>query len=260
MEATTKINLPHPLSKRSAWNEIPLGKKGSQEVHWNPDYSPHMLLCGQVGTGKSVLQRNVFFHLVQHSDRWSFIGIDLKKVELKPYAKYTDVVLGIGTTLEESVKLLKTADQMMRDRYKAMEEKKISHSSSIPAKSVLILIDEAYLLLSPEADEKKDALKREAVELLNGIAMMGRAAGIHLLLATQHFDDLTAYRRLNKNIAAHITLSGKDEDPQSFVGAPEMGRAVFRQHGHYVEPFVSYFMEQKRIDEWLMRDGRMIQV
>lgn len=259
MEATTEINLPHPLSKRPAWNEIPLGKYGSKEVYWNPDYSPHMLLCGPTGTGKSVLLRNVFFHLVQHSDKWSFIGIDLKKVELKPYAKYTDVVMGIGTDLEESVELLKTANQMMRERYKEMEEKGISRIKNTSLKYILIMIDEAHLLLSSETDENKKALKREAVGLLEGIARMGRAAGIHLLFSTQYPDDMTAYRHLSKNIDAYITLDTKYEDSEYFLGAPERGRAIFRQKGHYLEPFITYFLQEEQIDEWLMRDGRMIQ-
>lgn len=263
-------NAPYPGSGDLPWNMIPIGEGASGPVCWDVTKAPHMLVCGPTGTGKSVLQRNVFFHLVQHSDRWSFIGVDPKRVELKPYAKYTDTVLGIGTNLEDGVELVRFADKLMNERYEMMEEVGVNNFIDLadPPKAVFIMVDETFMFLSPsgvKSDEGKeqDALKAEAAVLLGNIARLGRAAGVHLLLATQRPDATVIKGELKNNLDARIACGRMDQTPSMMVldsiGAtllpPIKGRGVIRQNSQE-EQFQGYFAEQSWIDEWLVRNKR----
>lgn len=260
--------LPYPGSGDLPWNKIPIGEGAEGTVCWDVTQAPHMLACGPTGAGKSVLQRNIFFHLVQHSDRWSFIGVDPKRVELKPYAKYTDTVLGIGTNLEDGVELVRFADNLMNERYQMMEELEVNNFVDLPdpPKAVFIMVDETFMFLSPggvKSDEGKeqDALKAEAAVLLGNIARLGRASGIHLLLATQRPDATVIKGELKNNLDARIACGYMDQTPSMMVldsiGAtllpPIRGRGVFRQNSAE-EQFQGYFSPQSWIDEWLEKN------
>ena len=261
-------NAPYPGSKDQAWNTIPLGEGSEGPVTWDVSSAPHLLVCGPTGTGKSVLQRNIFFHLVQHQDRWGFIGVDPKRVELKPYAKYTDTVLGIGTNLEDGVELVRFADNLMNERYEMMENMGVNNFMDLasPPKAILVMVDETFMFLSPggiKSDEGKemDALKAEAAVLLGNIARLGRAAGIHLLLATQRPDATVIKGELKNNLDARIACGRMDQTPSMMVldsiGAtllpPIKGRGVLRQHSTE-QQFQGYFAEQSWIDEWLAKN------
>ena len=263
--------LNYPGSEKQPWNEIPIGEGANGVVTWDVTKAPHMLVCGPTGTGKSVLQRNIFFHLVQHSDRWSFIGVDPKRVELKPYAKYTDTVLGIGTNLEDGVELVRFADNLMNERYEMMENLGVNNFVDLPDpsdKAILVMVDETFMFLSPsgvKSDEGKemDALKAEAAVLLGNIARLGRASGVHLLLATQRPDATVIKGELKNNLDARIACGRMDQTPSMMVldsiGAtllpPIKGRGVVRQNSEE-EQFQGYFAEQSWIDDWLERKNR----
>lgn len=263
-------NAPYPGSGDQPWNKIPVGEGAEGAVCWDVTQAPHMLVCGPTGTGKSVLQRNIFFHLVQHSDRWSFIGIDPKRVELKPYAKYTDTVLGIGTNLEDGVELVRFADNLMNERYQMMEDMGENNFMDLPdpPKAIFIMVDETFMFLSPsgvKSDEGKemDELKAEAAVLLGNIARLGRASGVHLLLATQRPDATVIKGELKNNLDARIACGRMDQTPSMMVldsiGAtllpPIRGRGVFRQNSQE-EQFQGYFAPQSWIDEWIQKKKR----
>ena len=73
-----------------------------------------------IPTHNSVLQRNFVFQAIMRPKHWRFIGVDLKKVELSVYRPYLPVVLGIATTLEDALTVLRFAQQTMMQRYSLM--------------------------------------------------------------------------------------------------------------------------------------------
>lgn len=263
----------YPGSGDHPWNEIPLGAGIDGDVCWDVTVAPHMLVCGPTGSGKSVFQRNVFFHLLQYSDRWSFIGIDPKRVELSPYSKYKDIVLGIGTDLEDGVELVRFADNMMNERYKMMEDMGVNNFVDLPnpPKAILIMIDETTMFLSPsgiKSDEGKeiDALKAEASILLGNIARLGRAAGVFSLLALQRPDATVIKGELKNNLDARVACGRMDSTPSMMVLdsiaatlLPKVkGRGVYREAGREMQ-FQGFFAPQSWADEYLEKRDRKSQ-
>ena len=106
-----------------------------------------------VVTHNSVVQRNIIVSTIIRGitkNSWRFVGIDLKRVELSFYRKYTGAVLGIATTLDDALAVLQWAQQTMMSRYTAMEELGYNNFIDVPGhnQKILIMIDELGELLS----------------------------------------------------------------------------------------------------------------
>lgn len=117
---------------------------------------PGLPLSHNTGGGKSVMQRSVVFHVIAHSREIKFLGIDLKRVELSAYKKYSNAVIGIATTLEDAVEVLRFARDTMMNRYGEMEE---AHKNNFldmqnAGSALLVMIDEAGELLDASAPAK----------------------------------------------------------------------------------------------------------
>jgi hypothetical protein len=124
--------LDYPGSKDVPWNKFPVGVSTEGLAYYDVSINPHVLVGGPSGTGKSVLQRNMVFHCIQHSDNWRFMGIDIKQVELEPYKKYSKTVESIAITYEEGTELLRYANNLMMDRYAMMREAGFNNIMDMP--------------------------------------------------------------------------------------------------------------------------------
>jgi hypothetical protein len=238
------------------------------------DSDDRLFLVGEsmVATHNSVIQRNIIFHCIQHNDRWSFLGVDLKRVELSPFRKYTKTVLAIATTLEEGVEVVKYAHDVMMERYTRMEGAGVNHfldmvdENGTPEKAILLMVDEAYMFMSPEGNKTeegkmRDMLHAEASQVLGDIARLGRAAGVHLVLATQRPDATVIKGELKNNLDVRIAAGRLDSTPSLMVldsGAATMlptdfkGRGVARIGGD-LKQFQGFFADQDWIDNWLAK-------
>jgi hypothetical protein len=161
----------------------------------------------------SVSQRNIIFSCILRPERWRFLGIDLKKVELSQFRKYSNVVLGIATEREDAVTIMNFAHQTMMKRYSEMEQLGINDFRDLPdpGYSLLIMVDEASTLFNQSgikgSDQAKedDAMAAECQVIVGSIARLGRAAGVHLILATQRPDAKLIPGELKANLAVRIT-------------------------------------------------------
>lgn len=104
-----------------------------------------------VVTHNSVIQRNIIFGCILRPESWVFLGVDLKKVELSSYRAYSNVVLGIATTIEDALTVLRFAQQTMMKRYAEMESLGVNNFLDLPekGKALMVMVDEAGELLSP---------------------------------------------------------------------------------------------------------------
>lgn len=174
---------------------------------------PHGLIAGATGSGKSVCIHSLILSLIYRNtpDRLRFLLIDPKVVELAPYQKIPHLAAPVITEPKEAAAALKWAVGEMEQRYHAFADagvrdidgynRKISETvgrgKRLPY--MVIIIDELADLMMISPQDVEESVCR--------IAQKARAAGIHLLLATQRpsVDVITGL--IKSNIPARIAFS-----------------------------------------------------
>lgn len=176
-------SVPYPGSADSAWDRIPLGVGENGEVAWEPSHAPHLLIAGAAGSGKSIIQRNLFLHALQHKDQWRFVGIDPKNLEFTPYRTYREVVLGVGKNFHEISPLLDSLKMELNKRHTAMKEEGADRFTDLktPLEALLVVIDLFPFMLAPKASVR---LK----DTFSSIARQGADAGIYLVCDARDID------------------------------------------------------------------------
>lgn len=266
VEYTTTDAKGETIQVSHAWDKIAIGVGLGGDVVIDLSTNPHILVAGSTGSGKSVLQTGIIFHCIQHNDRWRFLGIDVKRVEFRPFEKYDETVMGIATEVETGLEVLRYVHEIQTTRYEEMESLGVNHFSKLkePDYAILLMIDETYSFLAPissKTDEAKaiNEMKGEAASLISDLARLGRAAGIHLVLATQRPDAEVISGELKSNLAVRIAAGYLRSTPSSMVldtgTATQLdpsikGRGVVSINGDE-KFFQGYFAKHEWIDEWL---------
>ena len=232
------------------------------------------ILTHNTGGGKSVLQRDILFSCIVHSDDIKLLCIDLKQVELSAYEIFTDAVLGIGTTLQDAVCILEYANTRMNDRYTSMKKLGYNDFKDVPnhGPAIMVVIDEAGQLLDSsggkgdEPAKAEAALKGKAKMLISSIARLGRAAHVHLVVATQRPDAKLIPGELKENLAfragcGHLTSIASsmafDDDTGTKTPAKPKGRAAIMVQGEKPEKLQVYFTPDANwITDWMRRHGK----
>lgn len=258
--------LEYPGSAEQPWNKFPVGESTRGTEAYDVSVFPHVLVGGPSGTGKSVLQRNIVFHTIQHNYRWRFIGIDLKRVELTPYNKYKKTVLGIATEVEQGLEVLRYVNNEMTDRYKMLENQGQNNVIDMenPPYHLLVMIDEATMFLGAsgsktEEGKAEDAMKAEAADLVGKILRLGRACGIHMVIAMQRPDATVLRGEFKANMDVRLAAGRMDSTPSSMLldsgeafNLPGIrGRGLIRVGGSLQE-FQGYFAKPSWIDDFIL--------
>lgn len=140
---------------------------------------PHMLIAGATGSGKSVALNTILCSMLYCATptMTQFVMIDPKQVELSAYTGLPHLAAPIITSAQEAVNMLTSVNNAMDKRYKAMAKQRTKSGTEAGYPRMVIVIDElADLMLV-----SKKAVEQSIIR----IAQLGRAAGIHLLIATQ---------------------------------------------------------------------------
>lgn len=165
---------------------VPLGKDitGATQMMM-VERAPHMLVAGATGSGKSVCLNDIVISLLYQNgpDDLKFIMVDPKRVELSVYAGIPHLLIPPIVKADEAINALKWAVREMERRLDHLSKFGAKDIDSYNAKSkermprIVIVIDELADLMSQS--------KRDVEAVIVRIAQMARAAGIHLILATQ---------------------------------------------------------------------------
>ena len=164
---------------------IALGyKKDTLEpVTINLKESPHILIAGATGSGKSVALNTAICSLLLNNSNAdiSWLMIDTKRVELSQYNGLFGLLKPIAETYKDAEYLLRYAIVIMDDRYKLMKKYQGKHIDDLKDGKqhphLAIVIDELADLIYGD--------KQNIEPLLIKLATLGRASGIHLIVATQ---------------------------------------------------------------------------
>ena len=162
---------------------------------------PHLLIAGATGSGKSVCINTIISSIICHQDpaKVRMLLVDPKRVELTPYNGIPHLVTPVVVDPDKVVRLLRGAIQEMMRRYKLLEEAGARNIASYnrspraaePMPYFVICIDELADLMMTASFDVEQSLCR--------LAQLGRATGIHLIVATQRpsVDVLTGLIKAN---------------------------------------------------------------
>lgn len=173
---------------------------------------PHLLIAGQTKSGKSVMINTMLASLLYRNSPsdLKLILIDPKHVEMAPYEDIPHLIAPVITEPEKCISALKWAVAEMERRLKTFAEvkqrdiqgyNKLKKEEGMPY--IVLVIDELADLMMMAA--------RDVEALIVRIAQKARAAGIHLVLATQRPDANTVTGLIKANVPARIAFAVQDQ-------------------------------------------------
>jgi len=146
---------------------------------------PHLLIAGTTGSGKSVCINTIILSLLyRHSpDKCKFILIDPKMLELSTYEGIPHLLCPVITEAKKAASVLGWVVKEMENRYKLMTKEGVRNIDGYNSKHTLAM---PYIVVV--VDEMSDLMLVAGKEIENYIqklSQMARAAGIHIIMATQ---------------------------------------------------------------------------
>jgi S-DNA-T family DNA segregation ATPase FtsK/SpoIIIE len=227
---------------------------------------PHLLIAGATGTGKSVGLNALICSLLysHHPDRLRFLMIDPKRIELSLYDGIPHLLHPVVSEPKEATRALRWAVMEMERRYQLLEEAQARNlqgynkTAEEPLPYLIVIIDELADLMIVSSKEVESAITR--------LAQMARAAGIHLIVATQRpsVDVITGLIKANFPARISFKVSSKVDSrtildimgAERLLGMGDMlflppgSSALERIHGAYVSE-----KEIVRVVEFLKAQG-----
>ena len=162
--------------------------------------APHLLIAGATGSGKSVCLNTIINSLLFRAtpNQMRLLMIDTKRVELSAYEGLPHLYAPIAKDGKTAVKIVCELSRILRERQEMLESRGFTDISQTDYPRILLVIDElADLVLM---------CKDEINPLLITLAQLGRAAGIHLILATQRPTVDVVTGLLKANVPTRIAL------------------------------------------------------
>ena len=304
-KSTIGIELPNKkismVNVREVLTSVPASKANSKllavlgrDIMGNPQWmeinkTPHLLVAGSTGSGKSVCINSILASILMRTkpDEVKLVLVDPKKVELSIYNGVPHLLAPVVTDPKRANVALKKIVAEMERRYDVFEESKTknieSYNAYIDKKNaglpedqkekrmpfIVVIIDELADLMLVAAKEVEDSIMR--------ITQMARAAGIHLIVATQRPSTDVITGVVKANIPSRISFavsSGIDSRTiLDMVGAekllgrgdmlflPQGTNAPLRIQGTFIsedetKAIVDYVCNQQkaRYDETLLMD------
>lgn len=182
------------------------------EINLSSPDSPHLLVAGTTGSGKSVALDTILKGLLRYDSALVRLQlVDPKGTELVDFEGDPHVDGPIGMDADDAISILKAAVQEMEDRYRAMKavraRRLVEYNSRVADAElkpwVVIVLDE-YADLTSDPDDK-----RAIEDLLRRLTQKARAAGIHVIAATQRPSADVISTTIRSNFPAQLALRVK---------------------------------------------------
>lgn len=231
---------------RITWN-TPKGK--AYKLCLSILQQPHILIAGATGSGKSVvINSTIYTALYKAPCDLKFVLIDPKRVELVKYRNLPHTI-SYASEPYEIFSALAGVERLMESRYKAMQRRGEVKSQEA---EVYVVIDEFADLMTTQ--------KKETLPILCRLAQLGRAANVHLIIATQRPTRDIINGQIKVNLDSRLALRcPTPQDSRNIIdrkGAETLPRYGY---GYYQTPEGLQLVQipmiaedelQARIDHW----------
>ena len=187
---------------------IALGKgSGGDNVTIDLTKMPHLLIAGATGSGKSVCMNSIVSSLIysRSPDQLRLLLVDPKRVELTQYNGISHMVTPVIVELDSVAKVFRGVINEMFKRYKLLESHSVRNISELNKKFTNAM---PYLVIV--IDELADLMMTSGVEIERSIcrlAQLGRATGIHLVIATQRPSVDVVTGLIKSNFPSRVSFS-----------------------------------------------------
>ena len=249
------IKLPIALGKSISGNPI-IGDLTSM---------PHLLIAGTTGSGKSVCINTIILSLLyKHTpDKCKFILIDPKMLELSTYEGIPHLLCPVITEPKRAASVLGWVVKEMESRYRLMTKDGVrnidgyNEKHSLPMPYIVVIVDEMSDLMLVAGKEIENYIQK--------LSQMARAAGIHIIMATQRpsVDVITGTIKANFPTRISFQVTSKidsrtilgEQGAEQLLGKGDMlymtsANRVIRIHGPYVSE-----KEIEKINNFLRSQG-----
>ena len=234
-----EIKLPIALGKNISGSPI-VGDLASM---------PHLLIAGTTGSGKSVCINTIILSLLyKHSpDKCKFILIDPKMLELSTYEGVPHLLCPVITEAKKAASVLGWVVKEMESRYRLMTKEGVRNIDSynskhkLPMPYIVVVVDEMSDLMLVAGKEIENYIQK--------LSQMARAAGIHIIMATQRpsVDVITGTIKANFPTRISFQVSSKidsrtilgEQGAEQLLGKGDMlfmssANKIIRIHGPYI--------------------------
>lgn len=245
------------------------------------DKMPHLLVAGTTGSGKSVGLNTMICSLLYKAtpDEVKLIMVDPKRIELSAYDGIPHLITPVVTDAKKATHALFWAVREMERRYELLSEKKVRNIRQYNQKVAKEKTDDPEDGLKPlpyivvVIDELADLMmvaSRDVEVALTRLAQMARAAGIHLILATQRpsVDVLTGIIKANFQTRISFKVTSKTDSrtvidcngAENLLGKGDMlflppgTSKIERIHGAFISEDevtrITEFLKQQKLPEY----------
>ena len=238
------------FKKREINLPIALGKSISgQPIVGNLTDMPHLLIAGTTGSGKSVCINTIILSLLYKltPKKCKFILIDPKMLELSTYEGIPHLLCPVITEAKKATSALGWVVKEMENRYKLMTREGVrniegyNNNNKIVMPYIVVIVDEMSDLMLVSGKEIENYVQK--------LSQMARAAGIHLIMATQRpsVDVITGTIKANFPTRISFQVSSKidsrtilgEQGAEQLLGKGDMlfmssANRIMRIHAPYV--------------------------
>jgi len=227
---------------------------------------PHLLIAGTTGSGKSVCVNSIILSLLyKHSpEKCNFILIDPKMLELSTYEGIPHLLCPVITEAKKATAALGWTVKEMENRYKLMTNLGVKNIDGYNAKNkkhmpyIVVIVDEMADLMLIAGKEIENYVQK--------LSQMARAAGIHIIMATQRpsVDVITGTIKANFPNRISFQVSSKidsrtilgEQGAEQLLGKGDMlfmssANRIVRIHGPYVSE-----SEIEKVNSFLRSQGK----
>ncbi len=255
------------FSKREIKLPIALGKNISgAPIIGDLTSMPHLLIAGTTGSGKSVCINTIILSLLYKysPEKCNLILIDPKMLELSTYEGIPHLLCPVITEAKKATAALGWAVKEMENRYKLMTSEGVKNIDGYNSKHkkhmpyIVVVVDEMSDLMLIAGKEIENYIQR--------LSQMARAAGIHIIMATQRpsVDVITGTIKANFPTRISFQVTSKidsrtilgEQGAEQLLGKGDMlfmssANRIIRIHGPYVSE-----SEIEKINSYLRSQGK----